>query len=77
MEWSSSLNPFEGQSFFSSIVLINGIFKTIKKGSVYIDNTTASATIAREIHEKEKYEEKKSIRVEGNWSRRVEQEKNT
>jgi len=28
----------------------NGIFKTIKKGSVYIDNTTASATIAREIH---------------------------
>ena len=29
----------------------NGIFKTIKKGSVYIDNTTASAIIAREIHE--------------------------
>ncbi len=29
----------------------NGIFKTIKKDSVYIDNTTASATIAREIHE--------------------------
>ena len=29
----------------------NGIFKTIKKGSVYIDNTTASATVAREIHE--------------------------
>ena len=29
----------------------DGIFKTIKKGSVYIDNTTASATIAREIHE--------------------------
>ena len=28
-----------------------GAFKTIKKGSVYIDNTTASATIAREIHE--------------------------
>ena len=28
----------------------NGIFKTIKKGSVYIDNTTASATIAREIN---------------------------
>ena len=28
----------------------NGIFKTIKKGSVYIDNTTASATIAREIY---------------------------
>ena len=29
----------------------NGAFKTIKKGTVYIDNTTASATIAREIHE--------------------------
>ncbi|MDC0533386.1 NAD(P)-dependent oxidoreductase [Candidatus Pelagibacter sp.] len=29
----------------------DGVFKTIKKGSVYIDNTTASATIAREIHE--------------------------
>ena len=29
----------------------NGIFKTIKKSSVYIDNTTASATIAREINE--------------------------
>jgi 3-hydroxyisobutyrate dehydrogenase len=29
----------------------NGVFKTIKKGSIYIDNTTASATIAREIHE--------------------------
>ena len=29
----------------------DGIFKTIKKGSVYIDNTTASATIAREIYE--------------------------
>ena len=28
-----------------------GIFKTIKKGTVYIDNTTASATIAREIYE--------------------------
>jgi len=28
----------------------NGAFKTIKKDSVYIDNTTASATIAREIH---------------------------
>ncbi len=27
----------------------NGSFKTIKKGAVYIDNTTASATIAREI----------------------------
>ena len=29
----------------------NGIFKTIKKGAIYIDNTTASATIAREIYE--------------------------
>ncbi len=29
----------------------NGAFKTIKKDSVYIDNTTASATIAREIYE--------------------------
>ncbi len=29
----------------------NGVFKTIKKGSVYIDNTTASATIAREIYD--------------------------
>ncbi len=28
-----------------------GAFKTIKKGSVYIDNTTASATIAKEIHD--------------------------
>ena len=28
----------------------NGIFKSIKKGSIYIDNTTASATIAREIY---------------------------
>jgi len=28
-----------------------GAFKTIKKGAVYIDNTTASATIAREIYE--------------------------
>ena len=27
----------------------NGIFKTIKKGSVYIDNTTASATIAEKL----------------------------
>ena len=27
-----------------------GIFNTIKKGSVYIDNTTASAKIARELH---------------------------
>ena len=29
----------------------NGAFKTIKEGSIYIDNTTASATIAREIYE--------------------------
>ena len=29
----------------------HGVFKTIKKGSIYIDNTTASATIAREIYE--------------------------
>ena len=28
----------------------NGVFKSIKKGAVYIDNTTASATIAREIY---------------------------
>ena len=28
----------------------NGVFKTIKKGAIFIDNTTASATIAREIH---------------------------
>jgi len=27
-----------------------GIFKTIKKDAIYIDNTTASATIAREIY---------------------------
>jgi 3-hydroxyisobutyrate dehydrogenase len=29
----------------------NGIFKTIKKNSIYVDNTTASATIAREIYD--------------------------
>ena len=29
----------------------SGIFKTIKKDSVYIDNTTASAIIAREIYD--------------------------
>jgi len=29
----------------------SGIFKTIKKDAVYIDNTTASATIAREIYD--------------------------
>ena len=28
-----------------------GAFKNIKKGAIYIDNTTASATIAREIYE--------------------------
>ncbi len=28
----------------------NGAFKTIKKGAIYIDNTTASATIARDIY---------------------------
>ena len=28
-----------------------GIFNSIKKGSIYIDNTTASATIAREIYD--------------------------
>ena len=28
-----------------------GAFKTIQKGAIYIDNTTASATIAREIYE--------------------------
>ena len=28
----------------------NGIFKTIKKGAIYIDNTTASSTIAKEIY---------------------------
>jgi len=29
----------------------NGAFKTIKEGAVYVDNTTASATIAREIYD--------------------------
>ena len=28
-----------------------GAFKTIKEGAVYVDNTTASATIAREIYD--------------------------
>ena len=28
-----------------------GIFNTIKKNSIYIDNTTASATVARELYE--------------------------
>ena len=31
-----------------------GIFNTIKKGSVYIDNTTASATAARDLYNKAK-----------------------
>jgi len=31
-----------------------GIFNSIKKGSVYIDNTTASATVARELYKKAK-----------------------
>ncbi len=35
----------------------NGVFKTIKKGAVYVDNTTASATIAREIYEHAKKNE--------------------
>jgi len=29
----------------------NGIFKTIKEGAIYVDNTTASATIARKIYD--------------------------
>ena len=29
----------------------NGAFKTIKEGAIYVDNTTASATIAREIYD--------------------------
>ena len=29
----------------------NGVFKTIKKGSIYIDNTTASATIAKKFYD--------------------------
>ncbi len=35
----------------------DGAFKTIKKGTIYIDNTTASATIAREIFEHAKKNE--------------------
>ena len=31
-----------------------GAFKTIQKGSVYIDNTTASAKVARELHKNAK-----------------------
>ena len=33
----------------------NGAFKTIKKGAIYIDNTTVSATIAREIYDHQKH----------------------
>jgi len=29
-----------------------GIFNSAKKGTVYVDNTTASATVARELHKK-------------------------
>ena len=29
----------------------NGIFKSVKEGSVYVDNTTTSASIAREIYD--------------------------
>ena len=32
----------------------NGLFKSAKKNSVYIDNTTASAEIARELYKKAK-----------------------
>ncbi len=35
----------------------NGAFKTIRKGAIYIDNTTASATIAREIYDHAKKNE--------------------
>jgi len=31
-----------------------GIFNNVKKGAIYIDNTTASATIARELYKKAK-----------------------
>ena len=31
-----------------------GIFNTVKKGTIYIDNTTASATVARELYKKAK-----------------------
>ena len=31
-----------------------GIFNTIKKGAIYIDNTTASATVARELYKNAK-----------------------
>ena len=32
----------------------NGIFNTVKKGSIYIDNTTASAKVARELYKNAK-----------------------
>ena len=35
----------------------NGVFKTINKGAIYVDNTTASATIAREIYDHAKKNE--------------------
>ena len=31
-----------------------GLFKTAKKGSIYVDNTTASANIARELYKEAK-----------------------
>ena len=34
-----------------------GLFKTAKKGSIYIDNTTASANIARELYKEAKAKE--------------------
>ena len=33
---------------------IKELFKTAKKGSIYIDNTTASANIARELYKEAK-----------------------
>ena len=45
----------------------NGAFKTIKKDAIYVDNTTASATIAREIYEHAK---KNGSRItKDNWLR--------
>ena len=39
----------------SEVTLGNkGLFKTAKKGSIYIDNTTASANIARELYKEAK-----------------------
>ena len=35
----------------------NGVFKTINKGAIYVDNTTASATIAKEIYDHAKKNE--------------------